>query len=242
MTTAAGLVGSVTSDAESEGVTVLDAALSASGAVVDAVGPADPLGAVADAGLGWLLAHVSVLREPLDALSGDPGQVNANVDALRRAAEEMRTIAREHRQDLRTVAEWRGAAGETYVVNLRRMAEELESLGTALDGTAAVVGVSGMLVCRLRGIVFDLVSALVTELSRQARIAAAAAPATSGGSIAACCGVASARATDTAATISDRIGALIDGLGRQEGRLATLADTMSSITGDLDRFSAPRPS
>jgi uncharacterized protein YukE len=233
----AGLVDSITSDAESEGEQVVDVALSATGVVVDTIGMAvDPFGYIVSAGVGWLLEHVSFLREPLDALLGNPDEINANVDALKSAAAEMKTIAGEHRQDLSTVAGWQGDAGDKYHNSLSQMAEELESLGMTLDGTAAVVGISGMLVTTLRGIVFDIIASLITELVRYALIAAASAAFTFGGSIAAFLGVAGARAAATAMRISGKITKLISGLGRQAGRLAKLADSMQNLTQGLDRF------
>lgn len=234
----AGLVGSITNDSESEGEKVVDVALSATGVVVDTIGAAvDPFGAIVSAGVGWLLEHVDFLREPLDALLGNPDEINANVDALKNAAAEMRTIAEEHRQDLGTIADWTGAASDAYHGSLTQLAEELDSMGMTLDGTAAVVGISGMLVTTLRGIVFDTISSLITELIRDALIAAASAVCTFGGSIAAFCGVASARAAATATKISSKITKLISGLGRQGGRLAKLAEAMEKLADGLDRFS-----
>lgn len=233
----AGLVDSITSDAESEGEQVVDVALSATGVVVDTIGAAiDPFGFIVNAGVGWLLEHVSFLREPLDALLGNPDEINANVDALKSAAAEMRTIAGEHRQDLGTISDWSGEAGDAYHNSLSTMAEELESLGLTLDGTAAVVGISGMLVTTLRGIIFGIISSLITELIRYALIAAASAAFTFGSSIAAFLGVAGARAAATAINISGKITKLISGLARQGGRLAKLADSMSKLAEGLDRF------
>jgi uncharacterized protein YukE len=233
----AGLVDSITSDAESEGEQVVDVALSATGVVVDTIGAAvDPFGAIVGAGVGWLLEHVSFLREPLDALLGNPDEINANTDAVKSAALEMKTIAQEHRQDLATIAEWSGEAADRYRDSLTQLAEELESMGKTLDGTAAVVGISGMLVVTLRGIVFDIIASLITELIRYALIAAASAAVTFGGSIAALLGVAGARAVATATRISGKIANLISGLGRQAGRLADLGRAMQNLADGLDRF------
>ncbi|RZS44609.1 hypothetical protein EV193_101485 [Herbihabitans rhizosphaerae] len=233
----AGLISSLTSDAESEGEQVLDVSISAAGAVTDTVGAAiDPVGAVLSAGVGWLLEHVKFLREPLDALLGNPDEINANIDALKTAAAEIRTIADEHRQDLTTVADWSGDAGEAYHGTMKRMAEELDGLGLTVDGTAAVVGVSGTLVTVLRGIVFDLVSSVVAELIKGALIAAASAMITFGGSIAAFVGYAVTRAAATAAKIAAKIGKLLGGLARQGGRLAKLSEAMGKLTKGLERF------
>jgi hypothetical protein len=85
-----------------------------------------PLGTLLTAGVGWLLEHVSFLREPLDALLGNPDEINANIDQLKSSAAEMRTIAQEHRQDLTAVAEWNGEGADAYRNSLDQMADELE--------------------------------------------------------------------------------------------------------------------
>ena len=233
----AGLVSSITSDAESEGERCVDVALSATGAVIDTIGFAiDPLGAVLTAGVGWLLEHISFLREPLDALLGNPDEINANIDALKTAAAEMRTIAEEHRQDLNTVADWTGDAADAYHGSMTQLAEELDSMGMTLDGTAAVVGISGMLVMTLRDIVFGIISSVVAELVRGALIALASATFTLGGSIAAYCGYAGTRAAMTASKIAGKISKLLGGLGRQAGRLGELGKAMQQLADGLDRF------
>src|SRR5947209_2066731 len=50
---------------------------------LDALGMAmDPLGALAGAGIGWLIEHVSFLKKPLDWLAGDPEAVTAKAQTL----------------------------------------------------------------------------------------------------------------------------------------------------------------
>jgi uncharacterized protein YukE len=233
----ASLVTSLTGDAESEGERCVDVALSATGVVTDTIGFAiDPLGAVLTAGVGWLLEHISFLREPLDALLGNPDEINANVDALKQAAAEMRTIAEEHRQDLTTVADWTGETADAYHGSMKQLAEELQSMGMTLDGTAAVVGISGMLVTTLRGIVFDLISSVIAELIKGALIALASAVCTFGSSIAAYCGYAGTRAAMTASKIAGKISKVLGGLGRQTGRLGELAKAMQKLSDGLGRF------
>ncbi|HEV8554865.1 MAG TPA: WXG100 family type VII secretion target [Actinophytocola sp.] len=231
------LITSITSDSESEGEKCVDVALSAAGVVTDTIGFAiDPLGAVLSAGVGWLLEHVSFLREPLDALLGNPDEINANVDALKQAAAEMRTIAEEHRQDLSSVADWTGDTANAYNASMKQLAEELDSMGMTLDGTAAVVGISGMLVTTVRGIVFDIISSVIAELIEGALIALASAAFTFGGSIAAYCGYAGTRAAMTASKCAAKISKVLGGLGRQGGRLAKLAEAMQKLSDGLGRF------
>jgi hypothetical protein len=79
----AGFVDTLTAESEGEGVDVIDAAIGGAGMVVDLVGSAaNPLAAVFSAGVGWLLEHISFIREPLDALLGNPDEMAAQYEAL----------------------------------------------------------------------------------------------------------------------------------------------------------------
>src|SRR5947209_3572430 len=129
--TYAGLVQSLTGEAESEGEQVLGVSISAATAVVDTIGAVvDPVGAVLNAGVGWLLEHVKFLREPLDALLGNPEAINANIQNLKQAAAAARTLAAEHHQDLRTISGWTGEAAESYTASVSKLAGELDALGS----------------------------------------------------------------------------------------------------------------
>jgi uncharacterized protein YukE len=183
-----------------------------------------------------LLEHVSFIREPLDELLGNPDEINANTDQLKRAALEMHTIAQEHLQDISTVSEWSGDAADAYRASMKRLSEELDSMGFVMDGTAAVVGISGMLVCTMRAIVFSIISYFVGELIKGALIAAAAAVFSLGSSILAYIGYAGVRAGMKAAEIASKIAKLAAALGRQGKRLAELAKGMSRLADGLGRF------
>ncbi|EWC60074.1 hypothetical protein UO65_4640 [Actinokineospora spheciospongiae] len=233
----AGFVDSLTADAEGEGPDVIDAALGGAGAVVDVVSSlANPLSAVASAGVGWLLEHVDFLREPLDALLGDPDEINANVDQLKQAALEMKVIAQEHREDLGSAADWGGESGEAFHGSMDRLAAEFEALGKTMDGTAAIYALSGMLVCELRSLVFGWISDLIGELVAGALIAAASAAPTFGGSIAAYAGYAGVRGATMATKIAGRLGKLGSAMGRMGGRLAELGTKMDELAKGLERF------
>lgn len=236
--TYAGLVDTITADAEGEGPEIVDVALAGVGAVADTVGTLiDPFGAIISAGVGWLLEHVSFLREPLDALLGDPDAINTNIDQLKSAAAEIRGIAEQHRQDLAAAQDWAGPTADRFRASMEQAATEIEALSKTMDGTATVVAVSGTLVVMLRGIVVDLITTLITELIRDALIAAASAVVTLGGSIAAFLGVATARAAAVASRIATRIGKLLGGFARQGTRLAKLVQGMEKLADGLGRFS-----
>ena len=55
---------------------------------------ADPLGLLADAGLGWLVEHVDFLREPLDWLAGHGDRFeDAVATGIARAAQTLRHVS-----------------------------------------------------------------------------------------------------------------------------------------------------
>ncbi len=234
----AGFVDTLTGESEGEGVDVIDAAIGGAGMVVDVVGSAaNPLAAVFSAGVGWLMEHISFIREPLDALLGNPDEINANTHQLKSAALEMKMIADEHRQDVAAMgASWSGESSEAFRTSQEAIAAQYEALGKTMDGTAAIYALSGALVCELRAMIFDWISDLIGELIAGAIIAAASAAPTFGGSIAAYCGYAGTRAAMLATRMASRLSRLMAAMARFGGRIAQLSERMSGLMKGLEKF------
>jgi len=235
----AGFVDTLTGDSEGEGVDVIDAAIGGAGMVVDVVGSAaNPLASVFSAGVGWLMEHISFIREPLDALLGNPDEINANTDQLKQAALEVKTIAQEHRDDVEAMGgSWSGDSAEAFRKNQQQLAAQYEALGKTMDGTAAIYAISGALVCELRALVFDWISDLVGELIAGALIAAASAGPTFGGSIAAYCGYSGTRAGMLATKMAGRLSKLLSAMERFGARIAKITEKMSGLMKGLEKFS-----
>jgi uncharacterized protein YukE len=232
-----GLVQSVGSDAESETERVLDITFGAIGAAASTVGLVlDPIGTLLTAGVGWLIEHVSFLREPLDMLMGDPDEIQRHVDGLKKEAEQVRQVADEHAQLLASFQGWTGQAGDAFRASMDKLGGELAALAETVDGTAKIAAVSGVLVVTLRDIVRDLIATLFAELIRGALIAAATAIPTFGGSIAAFVGYAAGRAAALGAQIASRIARLLAALGRQGTRLAKLGTAMADLAKNFGRL------
>jgi uncharacterized protein YukE len=232
-----GLVSSIQDDSQSEGEKVLDVSINAAGAIADTVAfAADPLAGLLTAGVGWLLEHVSFLREPLDMLLGNPDEIQANVDRLKTYAANVKETADAHKQDMTNFQDWTGQAADAFHDNMDRLGGELASLGLTVEGTATVVAVSGVLVTTLRGIVRDLIASLIAELIEGALIAAASAVFTFGASIAGFIGYAVGRAAALGAKIAGKISKLIAGMARQGSRLAKLGEAMGELAKNLGRF------
>lgn len=234
----AGFVDTLTGESEGEGVDVIDATIGGVGMVVDVIGSAaNPLGALFSAGVGWLMEHISFIREPLDALLGNPDEINANTDQLKQAAVEVKMIAQEHREDTEAMgASWSGEANEAFRTNQKELAAQYEALGKTMDGTAAIYAISGALVCELRALVFDWISDLIGELIAGAIIAAASAAPTFGGSIATYCGYAGTRAGMLASKMASRLAKLVKAMERFGARIAKITEKMEGLMKGLEKF------
>ncbi len=234
----AGLVSSITNDSESSAGQVADVAISGAGAVVDTVAAlSDPLNALINAGVGWLLQHVSFLREPLDMLLGNPDAINSQINTLKTAAAQVRTESAQHQSNMRQVQNWQGSAAANYKQQMDQLTGELAALGHTLDGSATVVGVSGTLVMTIRSLVYGLISQFISELIEHALIALASSWFTLGGSVAAFIGETVAKAAEVASKIASKVGKLIEGLAGNAERMAKLAEMMETLTKNLGRFS-----
>jgi WXG100 family type VII secretion target len=235
----AGLVGAITNDSEGSAGQVADVAISGAGAVVDTVAAlADPLNALINAGVGWLLQHVSFLREPLDMLLGNPDAINSQIDTLKTAAAQVRGEAQQHGANVaQTAQDWQGQAATAYKQQMDQLTGELTALSHTLDGTATVVAVSGTLVMTIRGIVYGLISQFISELIEHALIALASSWFTLGGSIAAFVGETIAKAAEVASKVASKLSKLVEGLAGNAERMAKLAEMMESLTKNLGRFS-----
>ncbi|PWK83828.1 hypothetical protein C8D88_110284 [Lentzea atacamensis] len=144
------LIDSITGQAQSE----LDLAFNAIGAVASTVSlVVDPFGSLLGSAFGWMMEHISILKELLDEVLGDPEDIQANVEATKAKAAELRVLAEDHRRSLATFDGWTGAASEKFQTSMDTMGKELDSLAGAVEGKAKVVAMMGTIVSVLRDII-----------------------------------------------------------------------------------------
>ena len=180
---------------------------------MDALGfIANPLGMLGGAGIGWLIEHVSFLKEPLDDLAGDPDQVT-KVAAVwgeqvgktcEKVGAEFERIAQSQ------TASWQGKAADSYRSTAAELAGEVRNLASAANIVQGVVQGAGVLVAAVRGMIRDMIADVVAEIIIAFGAAAASAIFTAGGSMAAFAGWATARAASTAGKIAAKIQQLLD--------------------------------
>ena len=141
-------------------------ALAATGAGLDALGAAmDPFGTILSHGVGWLMEHVGPLKEGLDALAGDPGQISANAETWRTVGADLAEIS----ADLTAMAvadtpSWSGQAAFAYRERTADTAQLLVASKNAAEGAASGVRIAGELVAAVRELVRDIIAELVGRL------------------------------------------------------------------------------
>jgi len=231
------LIDDISKDAESETEKALDITFNAIGAASATVMLAiDPLGSIIGAGVGWLIEHVSFLRDALNQLMGNPEEIQANVEATKARAAELRVLAEDHKSGLATFDGWTGSASEAYKKSMDGMSQELDELAQAVETKAKIVAIMGMLVTVLRDIVRDLISQLLGSLIGGAILAAAAMIPTFGASIPAFIGFAVGKAVALGTNIASRVARVVAALARQMKRIGDLDGIMAKISKGWERF------
>lgn len=220
---------------------------------LDALGfVANPLGALASAGVGWLIEQLDFLREPLDDLAGDPGAIMGMAAVWGEDVKsEVARVAAEFQRAARSeTTSWEGEAADAYRKMAGDLSEQVKSLESAAAAVAEGVRGSGALVATVRGIIRDLIAEVVGEIVVAALAALASSWFTLGGSIAAFAGWAVARGAATAGKIAGKISKLLTKLanilssfGRLRGAvqaLGRLAQKFKNIARQLGRAAGAR--
>ncbi|WP_231114855.1 WXG100 family type VII secretion target [Lentzea aerocolonigenes] len=231
------LIDGIGKDAETETEKALDITFNAIGAASATVMLVmDPLGSLIGAGIGWLIEHVSFLRDALNQLMGNPEEIQANVEATKARAAELRVLAEDHKNGLATFDGWTGSASEAYKKSMDGMSQELDELAQAVETKAKIVAIMGMLVTVLRDIVRDMIAQLLGSLIGGAILAAAAMIPTFGASIPAFIGFAVGKAVALGTNIASRVARVVAALGRQMKRIGDLDGIMAKISKGWERF------
>ncbi|WP_433279630.1 WXG100 family type VII secretion target [Pseudonocardia xinjiangensis] len=215
-------LGDAVAQEQPDGLTI---AFAAAGAGLDTLGAVtDPFDEVLSSGAGWLIEHVWFLREPLDALAGDPQQVIAQARTWSNIAAELRSIAAD--QTATGVPGWSGQAGEAYRDAVHRYTRSVVDVAGQADDVAAVVLGSGAAVGTVRALVRDLIADFLAWAVRQAISALAAATVTAGASTAVAVTAIALEAYRLARLITEHLARLLDELSDAGDTVGRLVDGM----------------
>ncbi|WP_328646886.1 hypothetical protein OHS58_01480 [Amycolatopsis sp. NBC_00348] len=213
---------------------------------LDLLGAAmDPLGTLASAGVGWLIEHISFLKDGLDKLAGKPEAVTAKAVTWSNISKQLTETAEQYEQKAANVgqsfsdcgsAEAYQRTAESYVGVLRGAASHADSASTAMNVGAALVGTE-------RGLIRDLISSFVGELIVKALAALAASWCTFGGTIAAFIadsvvegGVLAEKISTRITKVVEKLESLAKGAGKSKAALEGAANALKKVGKGVDKL------
>ncbi len=144
----------------------IDGTLGVIGAGLDALALiTDPLGALLQYGVSWIIEHVRPLSEALDWLAGDPAGIAANARTWRTVAGQLDRHSAEIDRAVRfDLSEWAGDASDAYRDWSRQQHEAVGALVKAAETMAAITEGAGCLIAAVRVLVRDAIATLVSRL------------------------------------------------------------------------------
>lgn len=125
----------------------------------------DPIGALLQYGVAWIIDHVKPLSEALDWLAGDPGQISAHAQTWRNVAGELTNRAADLERAVRwDVSEWTGDAADAYRSRVAQQKSTVTGIVQGAQALATITEAAGMLVAGVRMMVRDAIATLVSRL------------------------------------------------------------------------------
>ncbi|MFE9743688.1 WXG100 family type VII secretion target [Saccharothrix saharensis] len=125
----------------------------------------NPLSGFLSAGFSWAIQHVDFLREPFDALLGNPQAIQKMSDSWASAAKQIDGIVADYRRaSVEETRTWRGRSADGYRAASQKHAAGLETLSKATQGISRAAKGAGELVATVRKTIMDLISQAVSEM------------------------------------------------------------------------------
>lgn len=125
----------------------------------------DPLAYLFSAGFGWLMEHVSFLKEPLDWLTGD----QTALDGMAKTWQSVGSYLDEVQADLKDTVnkdagQWQGDDSTQYRTFGTDRADTYGAIGTAASGMGILITICRTILKVVRDIVRDLISEAIGKL------------------------------------------------------------------------------
>lgn len=197
----------------------------------------DPLAAAMKAGVGWLLEHLDLLREPLEILTGDHRAIQAVAQTWNNVAIELKTIGDEYEQALNATSGWSGDAAVAYRKLAKQYTGSLFQISEQAAGAAEGITYAGIAVGTMRAIIFDIIATFVGDVIARAIIAAASSAVTFGAAMAAFIASLMADIAILLAKIQKKIGKLLQAIQKFVTKFNLLGKNSASAAKALGRKS-----
>ena len=124
----------------------------------------DPLGGFFSAGVGWIIDHVSFLREPIDALLGDPDQITAVAATWQKIAESLLSTAQGIGDEVGSVSSWEGEAADHYRTSAQTLGAMTYGAMAGAAAMSALTTAAGVLTGSVRDAVYKAISGFVERV------------------------------------------------------------------------------
>lgn len=202
---------------------------------LDAIGAAmDPFGAIASAGVGWLLQHVSFLREPIDKLTGDAAGIQALSETWSNIAKELNEAAQQYSTALNSTSSWSGDAADHYRTAAKELIAAWEATAEHSQHASEGMLAAGIIVGTERGIIYDMLSTFIGRVIVEAFVALASSWFTFGSSLAVFVASVDIDASIQAERFSLRIGALMKKIAQFAQKFTKMGSKAETLAKDLE--------
>jgi uncharacterized protein YukE len=144
----------------------VSAGLGMANTAMDIIGSSgNPLSGFLSAGFSWAIQHVDFLKEPFDALLGDPQAITKMADSWKSAGTQVASIAADYkRTSVEQTRTWMGKSADAYRTASANHSTGLETLSKAAAGISSAVKGAGELVAMVRKTIMDLISQAVSDM------------------------------------------------------------------------------
>jgi hypothetical protein len=196
----------------------------------------DPLGALASAGVGWLIEHIGFLHEGLDKLAGDPEDVTAKAQTWQNISKSLQDAAHGYQASAQqTKACWTSSAGQAYQASAAGFERSIQGAAGHASSAATSMTVAAGLVGVERGLIRDMISGFVGGLIAKAVAALATSWCSFGASVAAFIADTVVEATALAGKITSRIATLVSKLGKLGREFEESAQSLGKLGRELEQ-------
>ena len=174
---------------------------------------ADPFGVLLSAPIGWIIEHISFLKEPLDLLAGDPDQVRAKAGTWTNIAAALDKSAQDYQSSAEALKQsFTGAAADAYIRAADNYCGAVSGTAGHARDAAKAFEVAGALVGTVRGTIRDLIAQFCADALIKGLAALALSFETFGASVAAWVADTVFDATSLAARLSAKITKVVEDL------------------------------
>jgi uncharacterized protein YukE len=193
----------------------------------------DPVGALLQYGVAWIIEHVKPLRGALDWLAGNPAQIQAHAQTWNNVAGALHDRADDLDCAVRwDMTEWTGSAADAYRTWTGQQKAAVDALAKAAETLAAITEAAGLLVAGVRMLVRDGIATLVSRLI----VYAAEEVASLGLATALVVEQVATLCASWAARIAKWLKDLVSSLARLRGMAGKIAELIEKIKAILGKF------